>query len=185
MHALTSRYSARPRHERLTSGLLAVALSSMLACGGATTTGPGENTGDAGDQRDASDKPDGADPSDAASDAGRPECDTTFVTCRSNPPPCPAGEIPVVSGTCWAGHCVKPSACRTVRDCTVCPADSNVCARDTGRGVMNVRCVEVPTVCTNDRTCKCLVSYVCTNSPFGSCFEGSGREFFCDCPICR
>ena len=181
MHSLSSPPCARERLERLTSSLLAAALSSMLACGGATTTAPEDSTGDAGNQSDASDKADGVGPS----DAGRPECDTTLVTRRSNPPPCPVGEIPVVSGTCWAGHCAKPSACRTVRDCTVCPADSNVCARDTGRGVMNVRCVEVPTVCTNDRTCKCLVSYVCTNSPFGSCFEGSGREFFCDCPICR
>ena len=184
MHSLSSHHSARQRLERLTSGLLVAAISSMLACGGATTTG-------LGDSSDASDKPDAVDPSDAADgrpagDAGRPECDTALVTCRSIPPPCPAGEIPVVSGTCWAGHCVKPSACRTVRDCAVCQAASDVCARDAVRGAPSVRCVEVPAVCSNDRTCKCLAAYVCTNSPFGNCLEvTSGREFSCDCPVCR
>src|SRR5687767_13309564 len=113
---------------RICPFLFLSASSCMLACGGATTSGPADNVGDAGDKNDAADKDDAAAPNDGgnkndAGDGGRPECDSSVVTCRVLPPPCPAGEVPVVSGSCWAGYCVKPSACRTVRDCSVCSAD--------------------------------------------------------------
>jgi hypothetical protein len=108
------------------------------------------------------------------------------VTCRSLPPPCPAGEVPVVSGTCWAGYCARPTACRTVKDCSVCNAVTDVCARDFIRAPdPGVRCVEVPPMCANNRTCNCLQSHICTVGPFGTCIEpGTDGQFGCDCPSC-
>jgi hypothetical protein len=164
--------------------LWAATCLAIAACGGATTSGPGEDNVDAGDHHDAGVTNDAGVTGDAA-DAGRPECDSSVVTCRTLPPTCPPGEIPVVAGACWAGHCARPSACRTVRDCTACNADNVVCATDAVRGAPSVRCVDVPAACATDRTCRCLASYVCTNGPFVSCTEvGSRREFSCQCPNC-
>ncbi len=164
--------------------LLAAAFA-QAACGGAVTSGSGNQEGDAGQTSDAGSNHDDAQDKDT-SDAGRPECNSAVVTCRSLPPPCPAGEVPVVAGTCWAGHCVKASACRTVKDCSACDAATDLCVRDFIRGPdPGVRCVELPPDCATDRTCMCLRSHICTVGPYGTCQEiGNGVEFGCDCPFC-
>jgi hypothetical protein len=42
----------------------------------------------------------------------------------------------------------------------------------------------VPPVCLNDRTCKCLISFVCTTPSFNSCGASGDRQFQCTCPTC-
>jgi hypothetical protein len=191
IHAERRYLELEERPARLTSTLLAAAFSLVVACGGATSHDP-DIAIDAGDRSDADDRNDAGDRTDAAhpadtgtnGDAGRPECDSSVVTCRSLPPTCPTGEVPVVAGTCWAGHCVKASICRSVKDCTVCTADTDVCAVDSARSGPISRCVEVPPVCANDRTCKCLGSFACTTPAFNSCAASGDRQFQCTCPNC-
>ena len=117
----------------------------------------------------------------ACGDAGLAECDTSTVTCRVAPPVCPAGHLPVVSGSCWAGCCVKASACRSVKDCSACSRDSYVCATDQlSTGVLRRRCADVPAACVNDRTCVCLRPTLCEPFGFMSCGDpGNGFEFSC------
>jgi hypothetical protein len=110
------------------------------------------------------------------------ECDTSVVTCRSVPPPCAVGDLPSIQGSCWSGHCVKASACRTVKDCTSCPRDLYLCAREEAQLGSTFRCVDLPPACRVTRTCECAGSYVCT-PPFSSC-SVNGDEFSCTCPTC-
>jgi hypothetical protein len=114
-------------------------------------------------------------------DAGRADCDTSTVTCRSLPPPCPAGQLPAVSGSCWAGCCVKASACRSVKDCSVCSRDTYVCASDhSDFGLIRTRCADITAACANDRTCTCLRQHMCVPFGFYSCSESTnGFEFSC------
>jgi hypothetical protein len=186
MHARLLRPEPRRHFQSSAALFVTVALSLSLACGGATKGGTVDGEIDSGDVPDAGDPSDAAGMPDAGThgDAGRPECDSTVVTCRSVPPSCPKGEVPVVAGTCWGGGCVKASTCRSVKDCTACTADTDVCAVDSARTSQVARCVEVPTVCVNDRTCNCLSSFVCTTRSFTSCGASSDREFQCTCPIC-
>ena len=117
----------------------------------------------------------------ACSDAGLAECDTSTVTCRVAPPACPVGHLPVVNGSCWAGCCVKASACRSVKDCSACSRDSYVCATDElGGGMLRRRCSDIPAACVNDRTCRCLVPTMCVPFGYMSCGDaGNGFEFGC------
>lgn len=167
------RSDAVPREPRRTGSsalrfaalsFLALGIGGLAACSGSSQPGI---AGDAGMDGDA---------------AERPECHPSVVLCRSLPPACPAGEVPAISGTCWAGHCVKASACRNVKDCTACSGDQYVCANDFTRGFSRVRCVDVPAVCADDRTCACLQSYICTEG-LGHCL-GLANEFMCECPNC-
>ena len=148
---------------------------------GAVETGSSEDARSTIDANDAVTIADIADDSVATvdADAGLIECDTRVVTCRSLPPACPPGQVPVTSGTCWAGYCVKPSACRSLKDCTDCPADGYVCAVDThDDGETLTRCPELPASCELDRTCSCLSPYICTR--LRSCADlGNGHEFHC------
>jgi hypothetical protein len=179
------QHENRRQFQSSASLLLTAAFSLALACGGATT-GTVDSEVDAGNKSDASDPSDATATPDTGtqSDAGRPECDSSVVTCRSLPPPCPKGEVAVVAGTCWAGHCVKASTCRSVKDCAVCTADTDVCAVDGSRVSQLSRCVEVPPACVNDRTCKCLTTFVCTTPSFSSCGASADRQFHCTCPNC-
>lgn len=161
--------------------ILLTVLSLLPSCGGVATTDSNDGGIEAGTANDAGDNPDRG----AGSDAGRPECDGSLVICKSVPPTCPKGEVPVVAGNCWAGHCVKATLCRTVLDCSVCTADNVVCAEDVGRLQRAARCVEVPSLCATDRTCKCLASSVCTSPSFSACGGPTpGGGFQCTCPTC-
>jgi len=180
-----------PRFRPLAALFFAAIFSGMPACGGmATGAGDGGldpgNSGDAGNSDDTGATLDAGATIDRGSsaDAGRPECDSSVVTCRSLPPNCPPGQVPVVAGNCWAGHCVQASICRSVKDCTACNAATDVCALDTARGAQTFRCSEVPAACASDRTCRCLASYVCTNQPFVSCSGPTNGQFSCTCPNC-
>ncbi len=42
---------------------------------------------------------------------GSPGSCTGEVACRADPPACPAGTIPGVSGTCWSGACIPEHLC--------------------------------------------------------------------------
>ena len=112
-----------------------------------------------------------------------PECDPSVVLCRSLPPVCPAGHVPAIAGTCWAGYCVKASTCRSVKDCASCSSDGDVCVTYVPHAYGLVRCVEVPPACADDRTCGCLRSYICSVSAFREC-SGDGSVFMCECPNC-
>jgi hypothetical protein len=179
-----------PRFRHLTALACALVFSAVPGCGGMATGGDGGtdpgNNGDAGSTGDTGATLDSGAPADTGSsaDAGRPECDSSVVTCRSLPPPCPTGQVPVVAGNCWAGHCVRASICRSVKDCTACNAATDVCALDTARGAQTFRCSEVPAACASDRTCRCLASFVCTNPPFVSCSGPTNGQFSCTCPNC-
>jgi hypothetical protein len=191
--------------------LLALALLALLACGGESTrgestdgggTGGGPGTGATGgtssvdsgsggdpgtggaggtSTQDAAGGASGAGGAATCGDAGLAECDTTTITCRSLPPACPAGHLPVVSGSCWAGCCVKASACRSVKDCAACSRDSYVCANDDLQpGALRKRCAEIPSACVNNRTCMCLSPTMCLPHGYFSCGQsGDGFEFSC------
>lgn len=115
---------------------------------------------------------------DARNPAGSEDCDLSVVLCRSLPPPCPPGEVPTTSGTCWSGACVKASACRNLNDCALCNPEWYACATFPRSSL--VRCVEVPSVCSSDRSCECLRPHVC---PGYGCIRDE-NEYMCDCPYC-
>jgi hypothetical protein len=177
MGAYSSRTSRR-RSRSLTSILCPAACFSLLCCGGAITSGTGATSVDGGDEYEASDA--------GTSDGARPECNSRhFVTCKSLPPPCPTGDVPVVAGTCWAGYCAKPSTCRSVNDCGVCNPETDICATDATLHTASVRCVSMPAVCANDRTCQCLGSYLCTTPSYDDCNRVSeARGLVCFCNTC-
>ncbi len=119
----------------------------------------------------------------AARDGGMPECDRTVVTCISQPPSCPPGDVPSTAGACWSGHCVNVSACASVADCADCVSDRYICVERTRSGFRNLRCVEVPSLCATDRSCSCMQSFVC-QFPYRDCTEKSWNELTCHCPFC-
>jgi hypothetical protein len=112
------------------------------------------------------------------------ECDPSVVACAAAPPPCPAGEVPSIKGTCWSGQCVKASSCRTVKDCMACDAQQTICVR-TETQLGNVfRCIDVPAACGPNRTCACAGSVACV-APYRTCTEsGGGTQLNCSCPNC-
>jgi hypothetical protein len=112
-----------------------------------------------------------------------PECDPRRAACDSLPPPCPAGEVASIRGSCWSGQCVKASACRTVKDCSVCDPQTTICGQNEALGVNEFRCVDVPPACANNRTCACAGPYVCV-PPFSACTTDPSSHFFCSCPNC-
>ena len=179
MRAVISRSPGRlPRKGRPVLGCLTALV--VAGCGGTTSPSGGNDAGVTSDADSHDDVPGSADVESA------PECDSSLVMCKSVPPPCPKGEVPVVSGACWAGYCVKPSTCASVKDCAVCNADVDVCAVDqVGPVLRRVHCVEVPPSCANDRSCGCLASQVCRGLVCAEFDGGSlGTIYGCSCPVC-
>ena len=177
MH-VTKPMRQRSSNIRIAIGI-GVSLSWAAACGGIAMPSPP----DSGTEGGLGDATVGGD-TNGTIDAGRPSCDSRVVTCRSLPPTCPKGELPVVTGDCWAGYCVKVSSCRTVPDCSVCNVDTDVCAQNFYPPALDTRCVEVPSGCERDRTCNCLAPYVCTTPPFNACGQSPSGTFGCGCLNC-
>ncbi|MEB2324529.1 MAG: hypothetical protein OZ921_18585 [Sorangiineae bacterium] len=107
----------------------------------------------------------------------------------SMPPSCQPGEVPSLndSKSCWSGHCVPATQCRTVTSCKDCTGTLGCAAYQTMVGP-EAHCVEIPASCGGSLTCACAAAEVCT-SPFDSCNDvaGSGsksHEVTCGCPTC-
>ena len=132
-----------------------------------------------------SDAGDGDGGSDVAAGDASPtyDCDPSVVTCNVPLPSCAAGEVPTTTGACWSGRCVKASACRSVPDCTPCVPDRYVCVEQTRTGFRSLRCFDVLPICDNDRSCRCLQTFVC-HFPFTSCASSGDNQISCSCPFC-
>jgi hypothetical protein len=98
-------------------------------------------------------------------------CDSTQVLCKSVPPQCPAGELPIVSGACWQGGCVAAEQCASVADCSACTGSlaSMTCVLE--RSDSTGHCVSIPAGCYGQ--CSCLESRVCVK-PGEKCTDLSG-----------
>jgi hypothetical protein len=78
------------------------------------------------------------------------------VLCPALPPNCGPGNIPSVEGECY-GPCVAATECLDVPDCDRCDGPTQACVFELG-AVGVAHCVDVPSACTNDRTCACMSS---------------------------
>ena len=176
MRAVDSRHEARKKLRSRIATFVG-ALAWVAACSDAPTPSPSDAGVEAGPSDDA------AVSRDTNSDGDRPFCDSRVVTCESLPPNCGKGEVPVVTGVCWAGYCARASTCSSVKDCSVCDLDVDVCARD-AYVPFDARCVELPSACAGDRSCNCLASYVCTRPGFHTCATLPDGTFGCACIDC-
>ncbi|MSP25646.1 MAG: hypothetical protein EXR75_10860 [Myxococcales bacterium] len=107
-------------------------------------------------------------------------CDEKLVMCKSLPPVCPAGQTPLVIGTCWGG-CVPVTECASVSACSKC-GPANTCVTEIAKLGPVHHCVATPPACSGKPSCACMGNSVCI-APYSSCSE-SGAELSCSCPNC-
>jgi hypothetical protein len=112
------------------------------------------------------------------------DCDATKVTCKVAIPACPAGETPIVTGSCYTGQCAPVAECRVVGDCQVCSAAGLSCVVYETQMGNQAHCVTIPVACNGDATCACLGQTACI-TPYRACANFSGvKGITCGCPNC-
>jgi hypothetical protein len=111
------------------------------------------------------------------------ECDALKVACNALPPECPSGKVAAVKDLCWTGHCVDPTACMSVTDCSVCTSNGAICVADEA-WTKSFHCVPKDPAC-DAVTCACYGSKVCIGG-FNACGEGPAGSMTigCGCPTC-
>jgi len=111
------------------------------------------------------------------------DCDSSKVLCKSVPPQCPAGQVPLVNSGCWQGTCVAANECASVKDCSACTGGL-ICAEFIQRGGPAVHCYDVPKECNGNYGCSCAGAGVCSG-PGLTCGDLSGlMGIACSCPAC-
>jgi hypothetical protein len=112
------------------------------------------------------------------------DCDATKVTCKVAIPACPAGETPIVAGSCYTGQCAPAAECRVVDGCQVCSAAGLACVVYETQMGNQAHCVTIPAACNGDATCACLGQTACI-APYRACANFSGvKGISCGCPNC-
>ncbi len=113
----------------------------------------------------------------------RVNCDTSTISCKAEPPVCPAGLLPQVnqSGDCWTGECVRGIQCESVPSCDDCPESGWTCVSYQAF-ITKYVCEPVPAACEGTPTCDCTGDLYCTDE-FSVCND-LGDAVACACPNC-
>lgn len=114
-------------------------------------------------------------------------CNPIGVTCKSQPPDCPQGQLPSVQGDCWSGQCTPVEACDWVPDCGACKLDifdPLVCVFKAQKGAYHV-CEPKPVGCGDEPEIDCdCGSEICDASPPHTVCSDQVPGIICECPNC-